>query len=144
MPSPSRLRPALDRRKYRALVWAGKVQLTARKPPGSSTTPAGAVGSSPRSRAPTPQVSETDILARGGRPLASARARPSRLARLRGACWISWGHQHRKSRAIQRDYARGLVGRNGCRSDAEPLAYNWIVPTSWDTLATLSRRRNPP
>lgn len=68
--SPSRLRPALDRRKYRALVWAGKVwadktQLTARRPPGSSTTPAGAVDSSPRSQALTPQISETDILARG-------------------------------------------------------------------------------
>lgn len=106
--SPSRLRPALDRRKYRALVWAGKVwadkaQLTARRPPGSSTTPAGAVGSSPRSQALAPEISETDILARGRRPLASTRARPSRLARLRGACWMSWGHQHRKSRATQRD-----------------------------------------
>jgi len=50
----------------------------------------------------------------GGRPLASTRATPSRLARLLGACWMSWGHQHRKSRAVQRDWARGLVGRDGC------------------------------
>ena len=63
----------------------------------------GAVGSSHRSQDLTPQVSETDILARGGRPLASTRATPSRLARLRGACWMSWGRQRRKSRAAQRD-----------------------------------------